>query len=146
MRYSTAADPSAVVASAAAAERLAERRQRDHEAAAEAVAAAGAAAAEPKVEEPPPEAFRALPPQLARFMGGQGFEAPTPVQAKCAPSLSASRPGVSQFCTPLTCLAPSPPADLSAETLLQLAGLMASRNALRLRKEECTVFPSVAPL
>lgn len=76
-----------MVASAAAAERLAERRQRDHRAAAEAAAQAAAAGPgpdNPSVEEPPPEAFKALPPPLARFMGDQRFEAPTAVQAKCA--------------------------------------------------------------
>lgn len=80
MRLSTAADPTAVVASAAAAEKLAERRQRDHQAAAS--AAAAAPAAQPRIEEPPPESFAALPPLLASFMGNQGFETPTAVQAR----------------------------------------------------------------
>lgn len=85
MRFSTAADPSAVVASAAAAEKK-QRKDRD-------TAVAEAAAQQPAPDcntpaaraaalTPVPEALAALPPTLGRFMADQGFAAPTSIQAK----------------------------------------------------------------
>lgn len=89
MRFSTAADPSAVVVSSAAAEKLAGKRQREHRAGLEkealerdAAAAASGAPAPRREPAPVPEALAALPPPLGRFMASQGFSAPTAIQSK----------------------------------------------------------------
>lgn len=92
MRFSTAADPSAVVASAAAAERKQRKEHESKVAAAAAAAAADTAGSAVAGEGPPekasqtpapvPEALAALPPTLGRFMASQGFAAPTAIQAK----------------------------------------------------------------
>lgn len=89
MRFSTAADPSAVVASSAAAEKLAGKRQREYRAGLEkealerdAAAAADGAPAPRREPAPLPETLAALPPPLGRFMASQGFTGPTAIQSK----------------------------------------------------------------